>query len=336
MVLAETISLDTSGGDLVRILTLKDVGKSAREIAAQVYPEMWHGNQGSAERKVRRRLAEYYSTPNPEQLCAPVSLRPSWVEQEKTRKPVLRDYGLPDAAPLANTWLKLMGDRLVISDLHIPYHDNRVLEAAFRTAERLGLRRFLILGDTLDNPQWHKRNAHLGFQRRYQDDVVAAEGVFKALLGVFEGGEVISGNHDRYWEDHMKGHLDPEFVLPRLFGTPDRIAFTRYEQCELVSGGELFRLCHGANYSAGNPLSVPQKLATKFGCHVVTAHQHHRAEGRDASGRYQAVTLGCAADPDRLAYLHVSPRTNPAQTQGYAVVKDGFCRAYGPDDPDWR
>lgn len=320
-------------------------GWGSEQIAQAVFPAQYTENPSAAKRKVMHRLESVKETvarhPAPQgppaDILAPYRGMkiPGWVEEENGLMGKV-DYGLPEAEQSVENWLRLTGDRLVISDLHIPYHDNRAIEAAFRTAQRLGIRRFLVLGDTMDGNQWSKRGMLLGHQRRWQDDAIVGEKMFKAFLNVFEGGEVVNGNHDQWAVEHYRGMVDPEWILPRMFGTDNRIAYSQYEQCELVSGGETFRLLHGANYSSANPLSVPQKLATKFGCHVVTAHQHHACQGYDISGRYQAVALGCAADPSRLLYLHKSPRTNPVQTQGYAVIKDGWCRAYGPNDPDWR
>ena len=95
------------------------------------------------------------------------------------------------------------------------------------------------------------------------------------------------------------------------------------------------RLLHGANYSQANPVGVAKKLCSKFLSSVVMGHQHHAESGIDLSGRFQAVCLGCAADPRKMMYIHKSPRTNPVQTQGYAMLKDGYVKAYSGNGGAW-
>lgn len=255
------------------------------------------------------------------------------IHTEVNTPPPLRDsldnFSLPriDIAQ-GDDYLRLSGDYLLLSDLHIPYHDPAFIERAVRTAQRDGIRKFVIIGDTMDANQFSKRGKQLGVQRSWQDDVIIAEGVYRALLSVFDLGIVLMGNHDAWYESHYRGMIDPAFMFPRVFQTGERITFSRYEQAEVASGGKAIRLLHGANYSAANPLGVAQRLSAKFEQSVVMGHQHHSCSGRSWSGKHQCVCLGGCYDVGRLSYLHVSPRTNPVQTRSFGVLQGGIVKHY--------
>lgn len=248
--------------------------------------------------------------------------------------PDVERYHLPAEREDCTDWLRITGDRLILSDLHVPYHSKEVLEDAVRRAVKAGVTRFLIAGDFLDANQFSRRGQQKGFQPSAQEDVKDGRTVFKWLLQHMDGGEVIMGNHDAWFESYMAGHFDPEFILPSMYECDQRITFSRYEQCELVSGGKEYRVLHGANYSAENPLGVAKKLAAKFLQNIIMGHQHHPEQGRDRSGRFRCICLGGCYDASRLMYLHKSPRTNPHPMPSYCIVKDGWVRVFEPGEPD--
>lgn len=228
--------------------------------------------------------------------------------------------------PLADQWEKLTDDGngfLLFSDTHCPYHDHEFMNSMMDEAVRRNIKRYVLIGDFMDANQFSKRGQHLGVQRTWQEDVNAAEAMLNSIHSWFDSGLILMGNHDRWAENHYRGLVEAEWYFSRLFNTGGKAQFSRYEQCELESGGKQFRLLHGANYSGANPLGVAQRYAAKFGQGVVMGHQHHAVDGYDASGKHRCVSMGCCADPRKLAYLHTSPRTNPAQTQSFCIIKNG-------------
>lgn len=239
-------------------------------------------------------------------------------------------------APTATDWPRMRGDYLVISDLHIPYHDADLLAQAVEDARRIGIDRFLIVGDFLDIHQFSKFAERLGHLPRLQDDLEVAGRVLDWLLEQLPGGGcLLMGNHDARIERMVRGHMEPGWTYRRLYQADERIEIARHEQAEVESGGRVIRCLHGANYSGANPLGVAQRLAAKFESGVIMGHQHHACEGFSLSGRHQCVCMGGMHDPARLAYLHVAPRTNPAQTRSYVLLKDGYALHIADGFPDW-
>ena len=231
--------------------------------------------------------------------------------------------GSPAASATAQI-LQIDGDYGLISDLHIPYHDPAVIERFCAECWRHGIKKFAILGDFFDGNQFHpKRGKDQHHSRRFQDDVVLAEEILAGLLSCFDSGVFLQGNHDEWFSAHMRGQVDPAWMLEKLFnGIADRVQFTGYQQAILTSGDQEIRLAHGRSYSQGNPLGVAKTLSAKFEQPVVIGHQHHHEAGYSRSGR-QVLCMGGSYDPTRMAYIHESPGGHPKQTRGFAIVKNG-------------
>jgi predicted phosphodiesterase len=235
--------------------------------------------------------------------------------------------------PDADEFWELGGDFAIISDLHVPYHKASVLEKFCEEAYKANIRRFLIIGDTNDCGQFHPKRGHMQHHtRRFQDDLEITKSIFGVFMQCFpEGGFVLEGNHDGWLAGHLRGQILPDFAYSKFFHEYPLIKFSNFEQCRIVSGEKTIRALHGSQYSATSPLSVAQGLATKFEEGIVMGHQHAAATGWSRSGKHQTICLGGAYDLKKLAYLHHSPRSNPTPTNGFALLKDGYLKAY--DDP---
>lgn len=240
-------------------------------------------------------------------------------------------FSIPESTqPVADDFLKLSGDFAIISDLHVPYHSSKTIEKFLDTAYSQNLRKFLIVGDMFDCGQFHpKRGDFQHHNHRYQDDLELGAKILEPFMECFpEGGVVLSGNHPAWFISQMKGELDTDWTYGKFFHKFPKVQWSNYEQCRVTSGNKSFRCTHGANYSGTNPLSVVQRLSAKFEEGVVCGHQHHSTAGWSYSGKYQCIALGSAADTSRLAYLHHSPKINPCQTNGFALIKDGYISVY--------
>ncbi len=266
----------------------------------------------------------------------PVVKRQEALEPRNARDFASPKFSIPESTqPVADDFLKLSGDFAIISDLHVPYHSAKTIEKFLETAYSQNVRKFIINGDMNDCGQFHpKRGDFQHHNHRYQDDLDLNKVIYAEFMKCFpEGGYVLSGNHDNWFVQNMKGELDADWTYSKFFHEFPLIKFSNFEQCQVTSANKVFRVLHGANYSATNPLSVVQKLSAKFECGVIAGHQHLSCSGHSYSGKYQTVCLGGAYELNRLSYLHHSPRCNPTPTNGFAILKDGIVTNY--DNQEW-
>jgi predicted phosphodiesterase len=236
-------------------------------------------------------------------------------------------------APLADQVVEVDGDMLIMSDLHIPYHDADLIDEAVDRACSAGIKQWLIVGDMMDGNQWSKRGLALTYQRRWQDDAEIAQAMIHYLVERIGPGVVLMGNHDAWFIRHFRGQAETAWLLSRIFNTDDDVIWSHHEQCLIRSGGRMIRALHGANYSGANPLGVGQRLSAKYESAIVMGHQHHATHGLSWSGRHQIVCMGGMHDPRKLMYLHESPRTNPQQSRSYVILRSGYMAHYIADGP---
>jgi predicted phosphodiesterase len=225
----------------------------------------------------------------------------------------------------ADVFLELSGDYALISDLHIPYHNNKVIETCMNMSYQKGIKNLLILGDTWDGGQFHpKRGAYQHHGRTFQDDLILGGKIFKVLLECFEKITIFEGNHCKWFAQHLRGEIKSDWMMSKFFHEYPAITHSSMEQARITSGNKVIRAIHGANYSAANPLGVAQSMATKFEEGIVMGHQHHSCGGWSKSGKHQCVCLGGAFDQKKFDYVHNSPKTNPVMTNGFALLQNGY------------
>lgn len=230
----------------------------------------------------------------------------------------------------ATEWPVLHGDIGLISDLHIPYHDSRILEEFCENCYNLRITQCCIVGDFLDGNQMHPTRGSQYHWRRYQDDVELGERILSTMLDCFDFIEVLQGNHDDWFMDKMRKQVDTTWLMSRIYNKfGGKLHWSGYQQCSAYSGGKEFRLIHGTKcYGGDNPLSTPQGFANKFECGVVTGHTHKSASGWSVSGKHQCVALGGAYDSTKMEYLHQIPMKTGQMTRSYGILKEGYVKLY--------
>ena len=233
--------------------------------------------------------------------------------------------------PVCDSSMTVHGDVLVIFDLHNPTYNKEFLYKACLLAKKYGIKKVLFGGDMNNCNQWNSKHM-LSEKRRFQDDLELLGDTFSIMKDDFGFSlHAILGNHDMWFLQYMKGEFDHKWIMEKLLG---KIEVAPVEWCNVESGGELFQINHGANYSSANPLGMVQKLASKYHCHIIAGHQHHFAVGVDVSGRFQCIASGGMFDATRVRYIQERHKTNPAQQNGFVIIKDGYASHYTPSDPE--
>ena len=250
--------------------------------------------------------------------------------ERRTYIPEPLDFNIPESPVALFKVPTFYGDFALISDIHIPYYSREVLEAYVQQAHRMGIKEAIWVGDTMDGNQFHPKRGGVQHKRVYQDDITLQQSIVTQMLNYFDTIHVLGGNHDGWFGAHMRGQIDPTFLMSKLYGDwGGRVTWTETEQADVIShNGVRIKVAHGANYSGSNALGNTKRMAAKFGCPVVTAHQHHHEKGIDVSGKFICIAMGGGCDSRRMEYVNKSPRTNPAQTNGFAMFKDGELTDY--------
>lgn len=211
----------------------------------------------------------------------------------------------------------------VISDAHIPYHDEWLLADAFERGALTGLQAVVFLGDLMDMPT----QSHYGNDdptTYLERELQMTEGVLRLAAQFFPKVYWSSGNH----EDRLLHKLGKQIGLERMAGL--------VHVQDLIDSGKLvvsddptwwyhndeWMLTHPGAYGS-KPLEVPGAIADVHQKHIVSAHAHHFAMGKSPSGKFKVIESGGAFHPGRIAYVNRRVTAHRKWVQGYVTLVHG-------------
>lgn len=248
----------------------------------------------------------------------------------------MRKYGV--AAPLPNAaakipplvaredvFIELVGDALVISDLHIPVIRYDVLHDAIAKAKAAGITQCVIVGDLTNS------DAMAGHDRKQPTAGMEVElphlsTVMAILLEAFESVVVTRGNHDRHASRALKLGEAFDKALRLLLADVDpalikRLRVSNKDKAYLDTDEGRWLLAHTYTYSR-IAMSYPMKLAVRHHMHVAAAHRHHHGVCIAPNGKY-AAELGGLFDAARMGYIHDWTNDLPEMVNGYLLIVGG-------------
>lgn len=273
--------------------------------------------------------------------------------------------------PVFDEPLRMEGDAVVLADVEFPYHNADFLNKVLALAEAWGVRQLILAGDVLHmsaisawSAAWkaptrgglseEQERAFVDFlttlpAKAQAEGFSLLEGVGQAEPGegmseelgiarrelarlgsLFDRVDYVIGNHD----DRLLRALDsPMFAdeLLRLLGLDAgkvwRIA--PYYFSYLESAGEVYRIEH----PNGTGRATALRLASKYLCHILMAHDHAQIIEKDQSGRYWAIHTGHCVDEERLAYAAQRSNARPAHNTGAVIVRGGYPFVLSPETP---
>jgi len=215
--------------------------------------------------------------------------------------------------------LTVQGDFLLLFDIHSPLQDadwiNRVMELALD----MGIDSVGIGGDLVEFDAF----SHFRRSEDYdiRDELKTTRKLLSALAN-FDRVIFSPGNHEVRLSRKLNWLLPVDESM-KLFLESPKVQMTSLHWFEVISGGEKFRVEHPKNTSVHAAL-IPQKLCSKFLCHIIAGHGHDWGLARDVSDHFWAIDAGCCLDPKRVDYCNREHSTRPVMKRGAVIVKDGI------------
>ena len=121
-------------------------------------------------------------------------------------KDLFNPFKLPEAESLSYPFVNLKGERfLVLSDIHMPYHDTRALTLALQKGKQFKTDHVLVNGDLLDFYQLSRFDKDPR-KRSFADELLAGEEFFKVLRREFRDAQITwkLGNHEERYDVYMR------------------------------------------------------------------------------------------------------------------------------------
>ena len=212
---------------------------------------------------------------------------------------------------------------LIISDAHIPFHDEKAFEIAVNYGKELGCDAVYCNGDFADNTafsKWYKDPKHL----TPQEDIRAFKENMKNIADLFPKKVFKVGNHDERYDKYLATHAEHLRVLDGTdFLSVMRLAEMGYECVESMQLAFLssMPILHGHELERGfaNPVNPARGVFMKTYDSMAVGHYHKTSSHFERMALHNkliaARSIGC------LCSLRTSYQALTKWNWGFATVK---------------
>jgi predicted phosphodiesterase len=222
------------------------------------------------------------------------------------RKP---GQGVEMPKSVAEPWLPKVIDVVglvgIISDVHIPYHSERALEAAVSHLKQLGIACLLINGDLCDFysiSRWTKNPA----KRNFAAELKACRQTIEWLRDQFPEIPIVfkAGNHEERW-DHWIWQHAPEISEENEMSLPTWLKLEKHgveyvtDQRPVMLGK--LPVCHGHELPKGlaAPVNVARGAFLRTLSTVLVGHSHRTSGHAETDMWHDEIfcwSTGCLCD----------------------------------------
>ncbi len=214
------------------------------------------------------------------------------------------------------------GTWLVISDIHIPYHDVRTIQMAVQEAKRQNVTGIILNGDTLDFYQL-SRFCKDPSKPRVKSEIEKGQELLRYLRGTFPKARLIykEGNHDERLKHYLSERAPDLFELddlhlPNLLRAKD-VGVEWVGDRRMMQLGKL-PVLHGHEYQGSGGVMPARWLFIRAWSNALCGHFHQPSHYSvtAADNREMGVwSLGCAC------FLHPYYRRKNEWRHGFAMVE---------------
>lgn len=213
---------------------------------------------------------------------------------------------LPDsiAKPLKDFKLP-SGRTLIMSDIHVPYHDKAALETTLAYGDEYEPDNIILNGDITDFfsiSRWDKNP----IERDLARELMLARQFLAHLRERYPKTRIIYklGNHEERWEHYM-WHKAPEICGVAEFETRQLLEFSKWGVEEVkgkqrMKAGKSLTIIHGHEMFGSNaPVNFARTLQTNLGVCAIAGHRHQTSEHAFKTADDKNImcwSLGCLCD----------------------------------------
>lgn len=220
----------------------------------------------------------------------------------------------------------------VASDVHIPYHNEKLLAYFLDHCRDEGMQSIVWLGDLLDLPtfsSWGRTD----YSTLYQRELGITRRVIEMAAERVDAQYWSRGNH----EERILRRLDRQIgmreiaLMAGLGGLLEAGTLLVSDNPTLDAawhaGKPTWMLTHPAKYGR-SPLAFPGQLALRYQQNVMSAHAHHWGMGTDPTGRYLVVETGGFFDSRYHEYVNHRVTGHRAWASGYWFLTDAHPQGF--------
>jgi predicted phosphodiesterase len=216
---------------------------------------------------------------------------------------------------------------IIVADVHVPTHDEELVEKILETGKKLDLGVLYLVGDLFCQDMF-SRYARVTLGPSFSDEKLAARNLMEYWMTWFDRVYFCRGNHDQRIMDFNQAQLGMEDLAALIApdGRRKDVVASVHTKMYIDSPNTgKWLLMHQHRYNR-IPLTVARSYALKHRMNVVACHQHHNAIG--TVDGYTIADCGCLARHDETAYIALDISDFPDWQPGFLAMKDGVIHPY--------
>ena len=236
--------------------------------------------------------------------------------------------GMPKSIPTFSDWapFHITGPAkvLVLSDIHVPFHDERAVEAAIEWGRKEGCNKVLLNGDIADGhaiSRWETDPR----ERDFAEEIRLTTQMLAHIRGQFPKAQIVwkKGNHDERYEAYLRQKaaelLDVDaFQFNVVYGV-DALGVAVVGDSRPVHVGKL-PVIHGHEYkfAISNPVNPARGLWNRAKESALCGHHHRMSTHTEKSlseHEHTTYSTGC------LCQMRYRYRPINDSTQGFATIE---------------
>ena len=243
--------------------------------------------------------------------------------QQTFRKNGKSGYKIPTSDTRKNRAYRLTdGKWLILSDIHIPYHDEEALEIALADGEANQIDHILLNGDTCDfyNVSTYQKDPE---ERDLANELTKTRQLLSHLRFRFPKAKIVFkiGNHEDRWERYLF-HKAPELIGVANFEMYYVLDFAKYgvelfKSMQKIKAGKHLTILHGHEVRNTGVYPARTLLQRTHVCSIA-GHNHRTSTYSEKTADQKIIgswTTGCLCDmtPD---YMPINQ-----WNQGFAILE---------------
>jgi predicted phosphodiesterase len=230
----------------------------------------------------------------------------------------------------------------VISDLHIPFHNEEMLDHLFSMMTRFDVPNLIIAGDFSNQDQVSDYPNDSPLQMSFHQEMTMCGDM---LVAIDEEMQRISkdscivitnGNHDERAQKKLGQDVRLDGLIYYMLQgrvLKSKLIITPYDHVFVNCDGIPWIIAHGSGYNK-RPGEFAMRLAQKYQANVAVGHDHNQGFTSTPDGKFLALSIGSMVHTDDdgntpLWYSQKSLNTYPFVKNGFLIVKNGIPFLFG-------
>ena len=230
-------------------------------------------------------------------------------------------------------FLKIHGNTINISDVHIPFWHRDLFDKVIKVAKKFKIQNLIINGDFLNMDSFSRWVSGFSGQTDTLRELDTANYFLIQALKTFKKIYLTSGNHEDRLFKTLKGQIPQSYFL-RMINDEigKRIIVSDYAYCHV---NDIWLIGHPSSFSDRGG-QTPSEIADVTDMNVILGHNHQFGIQTSRNGKHVGIDHGCSCDPIQIEYYSKGVTKGRRWQPGFSMIYNNKGYAFSYNFSDWK